>query len=142
MTTQQSSTRLLARWLKFNFVGALGIAVQLATLVFLKTGLRLHYMVATALAVETAVIHNFLWHARYTWADRQTRALTVRFITFNATNGALSIMGNVVMMRLLVEGAHLPYLAANGVAVAACSIANFLLSDRFVFRIGKHSTAQ
>ena len=58
------------RWLKFNLVGGIGIAVQLLALVLLKTGLHLNYLVATALAVETAVIHNFLWHERFTWADR------------------------------------------------------------------------
>jgi GtrA-like protein len=59
-----------ARWLKFNMVGGMGIAVHLLMLVVLKSGLHLHYLAATALAVETAVVHNFLWHERFTWADR------------------------------------------------------------------------
>ena len=37
-------------------------------------------------------------------------------------------------MKLLVEEAGLPYLLANGITIAACSMANFLVSDRFVFR--------
>jgi hypothetical protein len=57
------------RWLKFNLVGGIGIAVQLLMLVVLKTGLHLDYLIATALAVETTVVHNFLWHERFTWAD-------------------------------------------------------------------------
>ena len=61
---------LLGRWLKFNFVGAVGVGVQLAMLALLVSGLGLGYMVATALAVETAVLHNFVWHERFTWADR------------------------------------------------------------------------
>lgn len=60
----------LLRWLKFNAVGGLGIGVQLATLALLETALHLGYLPATALAVETAVLHNYLWHERYTWADR------------------------------------------------------------------------
>ena len=58
------------RWLKFNLVGGFGIVVQLAALLGLKSGLHLGYLPATALAVEAAVIHNFFWHERYTWADR------------------------------------------------------------------------
>ena len=58
------------RWLKFNLVGGMGIVVQLLLLVGLKTGLHLHYLAATALAVEIAVVHNFLWHERFTWAER------------------------------------------------------------------------
>src|SRR5947207_8249476 len=100
-TAQESSRTMLARWLRFNLVGAVGITVQLASLAFLRTGLHLHYIVATALAVEAAVIHNFIWHERYTWADRRTEAAALRFIAFNATNGAVSIVGNLLIMRLL-----------------------------------------
>ena len=58
------------RWLKFNLVGAIGIVVQLAVLGILNGILKLDYLPATALAVEAAVLHNFLWHERFTWADR------------------------------------------------------------------------
>lgn len=58
------------RWWKFNAVGAGGIVVQLVMLAFLKSGLRLNYLAATALAVESTVVHNFFWHERFTWADR------------------------------------------------------------------------
>src|SRR5436190_21825889 len=30
----------------------------------------LPYLLATALAVEGAILHNFVWHERWTWADR------------------------------------------------------------------------
>ena len=65
---------IATRWIKFNLVGGMGIVVQVLVLLVLKTGLHLHYLVATALAVEAAVIHNFLWHERFTWADRAGRA--------------------------------------------------------------------
>ena len=124
------------RFLKFNFVGAIGIAVQLAALTFFRSALSLDYLLATVLAVETAVIHNFLWHERFTWRDRPSAHATEslrRFLKFNATNGAVSIVGNLVIMRALVGSAGMNYVAANLIAVAACSVANFLLSDRVVF---------
>jgi putative flippase GtrA len=62
------------RWFKFNLVGGMGIGVQLLVLLALKTGLGMTYLVATGLAVEAAVIHNFLWHERFTWADRGQEA--------------------------------------------------------------------
>jgi putative flippase GtrA len=58
------------RWLKFNLVGGIGMAVQLLILFVLKTGLGLDYLTATALAVEATVVHNFCWHTRFTWPDR------------------------------------------------------------------------
>src|SRR5450755_104362 len=123
------------RWLKFNAVGGIGIVVQLGVLAALRSGFHLNYLVATALAVEAAVIHNFLWHERYTWVDRAPGKGFGRFIRFNLTIGALSIAGNLALMKLFMDVAGLPYLAANGVAIAVCSIANFLVSDRFVFQV-------
>jgi len=120
------------RWLKFNLVGAAGIAVQLLMLVVLKAGLRLDYLIATALAVETAVVHNFLWRERFTWSDRAGAGLA-RFLKFNLTTGALSIAGNLALMKMLVGLGHMNYLLANGITITACSVVNFLVSDGFVF---------
>jgi putative flippase GtrA len=134
MTTGDSWRTTGVRWLKFNVVGGIGIAVQLLVLAGLKTGLHLDYLIATALAVEAAVVHNFLWHERFTWVDRTAKAGFSRFVTFNLTTGAFSIMGNVLLMKLLVGVAALHYLVANGITIAVCSIVNFALSDKFVFR--------
>jgi len=124
------------RWLKFNAVGALGIAVQLATLLSLKSGLHLSYLAATALAVEAAVIHNFLWHERYTWTDRvrpSWPSSLLRLFRFNLTTGAVSIAGNLALMKIMVGLGHLHFLIANGIAIAVCSLANFLVSEQWVF---------
>jgi len=121
------------RWLKFNAVGAGGIVVQLAALTLLKSGFRLDYLVATALAVEAAVIHNFFWHERFTWADRTSGSSWARFAKFNLTTGLFSIVGNMLVMKVLVGGAHFNYLVANILTIATCSILNFVVSDRFVF---------
>jgi len=124
----------MIRWLKFNFVGGIGIGVQLAVLTALKSGLHFNYLLATALAVEAAVIHNFIWHERFTWKDRdKTTSTLVRFMKFNLTNGLLSILGNLGLMKLLVGLFQLNYLAANLAAITLCSLANFLISDRFVY---------
>lgn len=124
------------RWLKFNAVGAAGIVVQLAVLVLLKSGVGVNYLLATALAVEAAVLHNFFWHQRFTWADRASvspRQTLNRLLRFNLATGSLSILGNLVIMRLLVGRFHIHYVVANLITIAACSVANFLVSHRFVF---------
>jgi putative flippase GtrA len=125
------------RWLKFNLVGAIGIVVQLAVLGILNGVLKLDYLLATALAVEAAVLHNFVWHERFTWADRASvtrRQAFLRLIHFNFTTGAVSILGNLALMRVLVGQAHLPALPANLVSIAGCSLVNFLVSEYLVFR--------
>ena len=122
------------RWLKFNFVGLIGIGVQLLALALLKSALHVNYLLATALAVEAAVLHNFLWHERFTWADRVAKARLAQFIKFNLTNGAISIFGNLLLMRFFAGSLRVPYLAANLVTITCCSVFNFMVGDRFVFR--------
>ena len=276
----------LVRWCKFNLVGAVGILVQFGVLFLLKSVMHFNYLAATALAVEVAVVHNFFWHERFTWAERTkserdrfgrtrservrpswggrlpgaearnlpgnlfaalksvreyscrpfgTRALFRRFpaltcrantfrrfaagvwwfllhrsprnsvltnalkrcatqkratekcaiencvteararpkskaagksarstqtdtykliqecanqecanqklrssrfgrfLRFNFTTGLVSIGGNLGMMRVMVGREHMNYLAANGIAIAVCSLVNFLVSDGWVF---------
>jgi putative flippase GtrA len=125
------------RWLKFNAVGALGIGVQLAALLVLKSALHLNYLPATALAVEVAVFHNFLWHERYTWADRvqpSWRHSLPRLLHFNLTTGGVSTVGNLALMKLLAGSCRINYLAADAIAITMCSLVNFLVSDACVFR--------
>ena len=132
--------RLVERVAKFHAVGVLGVGVQLVALVFFKSLAGLHYMAATALAVEVAVLHNFCWHERWTWAERTRRSpgvglIFVRLLRFNLTTGMVSIGSNLVLMRLLVGTFHLHYLAANVLAIATTSLTNFLVSELFVFRV-------
>jgi putative flippase GtrA len=123
----------LIRWLKFNAVGAIGIVVQLVVLALLKSVLGANYLLATTLAVEAAVLHNFFWHEKFTWSDRRAESSWTRLVKFNLTTGGLSIAGNVVAMKLLVGFVGVNYLAANLVSIAACSIVNFFVADRAIF---------
>jgi putative flippase GtrA len=128
---------LVGRWIRFNFVGLVGVGVQLGVLALLKSGLGLGYMAATALAVETAVLHNFVWHERFTWKDRRqggTRAAALRLLRFHLGNGLISILGNLALMRVLAGWLRWHYLLANAATIAICSLANFLVSERYVFR--------
>jgi putative flippase GtrA len=199
----EAPTSKLVRWCKFNFVGGIGIGVQFAALFLLKSVLHFDYLAATAIAVEAAVVHNFVWHEQFTWADRtkldrvqaswraaaphpseaepsdekrgfgwrgfgwsglgwqgfgyrsafsaaiksvlSIRALAPavlrsrygpsfrRLLRFNLTNGAVSILGNLALMKVMVGQGHMNYLLANAIAIASCSLANFLVSDEWVF---------
>jgi len=122
--------------LRFNLVGGIGIALQLGLLSLLKSVAGLNYLTATALAVEATVVHNFLWHERYTWADRVQPSWSKslrRLARFNLTNGAVSLAGNVVLMKIIVSFEPVHYLAANGIAIVLCSLLNFLVSNEYVF---------
>jgi putative flippase GtrA len=124
------------RWLRFNLVGALGIGVQLGALALLKSVLHVQYLIATCLAVEIAVLHNFACHECYTWRDRTFIGWRVRLRNlgaFHLTNGLVSIVGNVLLMRVFVGQLKISYFLADIFAIGACGLANFVLADRVAF---------
>ena len=124
----------LIRWLKFNLVGTAGMIVQLGSLAVFNRLLAGHYLYATSAAIEFTLLHNFVWHLRYTWRDRRDgSSLPAQLLRFHLSNGLVSIVGNLVLTRVLVEYAHLQLLIANGIAVLCCSIVNFVLADRWTF---------
>jgi putative flippase GtrA len=124
----------LVRWGKFNLVGAMGMAVQLGSLAVFNRMARGHYLIATAAAIELTLLHNFAWHLRFTWRDRREGlAVRAQLVRFHLANGMVSMVGNLALMRVLVQEARLPVVVANGIAIACCSLVNFCLSDRWAF---------
>ena len=130
---------LVRRWLAFNGVGTIGVALQLAVLAMLTRGVGLHPLIATAIAVEAAILHNFLWHQRWTWRDRPSRSARVtaaRLLRFHTMNGAISMVGNLTIVAILTP-LGIRALPANAVAIAVCSLANFVASETIVFRAAR-----
>lgn len=123
------------RFVRFNVVSAAGVVVQLATIAVLVHLAGADYLMATAAGVAVAVAHNFAWHARWTWRDRtaSTTGVAATFARFALANGAVSLVGNLILMAALVGAVGLPPVPANALAIAACGVVNFELGDRVVF---------
>src|SRR4029077_18155997 len=101
----------MTRWLKFNAVGAIGVVVQLGLLALLVQ-LGVHYLVATALAVEAAILQNYYWHTRWTWRGRE-RSLW----RFPLANGLLSLVSNLIWMRVFTGWMGFAPIPANLLAI-------------------------
>jgi putative flippase GtrA len=131
--------------IKFNVVGFGGFALQAGALFFLTHITHsISYLTATVLAVELAVLNNFVWHQLWTWRDRPsaTRGETLRRLAkFNVTTGLVSIFGNLVFMSILVGRLGFAIVLANLISVLACSLLNFVLADRIAFNIPDSSAA-
>ncbi len=134
----------MLHWIKFNVVGVVGFALQSGALfVLTRAAPGFGYLAATAVAVELAVLNNFVWHQRWTWKDRPsaTKSETVRrLVKFNLTTGLVSLVGNLFLMGLLVGRLGLPVVPANVVSVAACSVVSFFLADRIAFDLDDAAT--
>ena len=107
--------------------------MQLSVLAMLRSGFGWNYLLSTAAAVEITVIHNFLWHERFTWAEQLTVTPLRRFVAFNLSNGAISLFGNLILMKLLAGFFGVNYFVGNVIAIAVCSLLNFAIGDQCVF---------
>jgi putative flippase GtrA len=112
-------------------VGAIGFALQLGVLVVLdRAGWPV--LLATPVAVEAAVLHNFVWHERWTWVDVRAGTRAGRLARFHVTNGVISLVGNTAITAALVA-ASVPLVGASVVALIVCAGANFAAAHTFVF---------
>ena len=117
----------MKRWLRFNAVGILGAGIQLAALALM---LRLHvqYLLATAIAIEAAILHNYVWHRLWTWAGSGGSLWR-----FHASNGLISLSPICCSCGCLPEAMHLPPLPSNLAAIAITSFLNYFLAAKWVF---------
>ena len=130
-------TRVEWRFGRFTLVGFMGALLQLTLMFLLMRSLGALSIAATPVAVEITILHNFFWHERFTWVDRDpkgSRRLGARLWRFHAGNGLISLAGNTGLVYGLREGFHAPALPAAVGAIVLCSLANFLVADRWVYR--------
>ncbi|CDR08743.1 GtrA family protein [Streptomyces iranensis] len=115
--------------LRFAVVGGGGVVVNTVVLFVLYHWAGLPLLVASSIAVEIAVVHNYLLNDRWTFAVA-TPSLG-RFIKFNVSVlGGLGV--NVLIVWSLVRtGMHL--LLANGLGIAAAFAVNFASSTGWVW---------
>lgn len=126
---------------RFAGVGLLGFLLQLTALWWLTTHAHWSWMTATPVAVELAVVHNYLWHARWTWRDRPGGS-PVRFVRFQLANGVASIAGNAALMALFAGAFGLAPMPANALAVGVMVAVNFVAADRWVFSAADRLSAR
>ncbi|MEU4892442.1 GtrA family protein [Streptomyces sp. NPDC044780] len=114
---------------RFAVVGGGGVLVNTVVLFVLYHWAGLPLLAASSIAVEIAVVHNYLLNDRWTFAVR-TPSLR-RFIKFNVTVlGGLAV--NVFIVWSLVRaGMHL--LMANCLGIAAAFAVNFASSTGWVW---------
>ncbi len=131
-----ASAHLLRRFAKFNLVGVLGSGLQIGLLWILKERLAIPTLAATPIAVEIVVLHNFIWHMKFTWRGQEFRTprhWATALLRLHAGNAAISIAGNTILLFVLVEWLRIPIVLSAAAAILLCSLANFFVADRWVY---------
>ena len=127
------------RFSRFLLTGSAGFLCQIASLWLLVSVLSVNYVLATIIAIELAIVFNYVLHEKWTWNDRPAATIRQRWFRlarFNAMTALTSIAGGVLITALLVEALGLPPVAANIISVVALGLLNFAGADSMVFRAG------
>jgi putative flippase GtrA len=125
---------MIRQFVRFYAVGTLGAGVQLVMLRFCTQGLGVQYVIATLLAVETALLHNFVWHEMWTWSGLPWKGWPVRLMRFQLGNGVASLAANAGLTFAFHEFVRIPVLGANVAAILSAALLNFGLAKFWVFR--------
>jgi dolichol-phosphate mannosyltransferase len=91
----------LGRFLRFGVVGFSGLFVDIVMFYLLRELLNLPFYPSTALAIETAIVNNFLWNDAWTFADlaQQQKGWPARFKRFYKFN-AVCLLGAVLQIGI------------------------------------------
>src|SRR5258708_7215347 len=125
----------LGRAVRFCLVGGTGTAINTTVLYSLARGLGLPLPVSSAMAVdamavELAVLSNYLLNDRFTFAAR--RPSFRRLAKFNITSLAGLGVNVTIIWILARHGVY--FLAANLVGIAAAVVVNYTFSVAWVWR--------
>src|SRR5579875_4995 len=118
------------QFVRFGMVGASGFLVNEGLLFLAHGRAHLPLLVASVLAIECAIIWNYLLNDR--WTFHHPRPSFQRFWPFEA----VSLVGLVVNAGILAgldHYAHLYYLVANALAIIAAMGVNYLLNAYWTY---------
>ena len=125
------------RFLRFTAVGCINIVLKLASIAALYDWAGLHYLLATALAVELVIVHGFMWQQFWTFRERRLAtspaAVLGRLLRYNASFSLMALTTNLGLMRLLVGSLGVHYLVAASLTTVCAGLINFVICDRVLF---------
>lgn len=123
---------ITAHFIKFSIVGALGTLLNLALMALLVEVFATGHIAASAIAIETSIIHNFLLNNFWTFGSRgQSSTLCKRLIHFNLISVG-SMVVNVAVSAALIQ-MDIRYLLAQASGIVAAYAINYLVTAHLVF---------
>ncbi|MGY1727553.1 GtrA family protein [Geodermatophilus sp. SYSU D01062] len=118
------------RALRFAVVGTAGVVVNVLVLQVLYAAADLPLLVASPVAVGTAVVHNYLVNNRWTFGWR--RVSLARFAWYGLSSLTTILLNVAVVWSLVGVGVH--HLPADLAGIAVAAGLNFGASTLWVWR--------
>tara|TARA_B100000315_G_scaffold23990_1_gene20747 strand:+ start:2385 stop:4049 length:1665 start_codon:yes stop_codon:yes gene_type:complete len=119
------------RFMKFNLVGLIGVAVNELILILLA-GQGMYYLFSGILAVEVAILSNFILNDAWTFKDRRSGHMLVRLLRFNSLM-LIGLLINLIILFFITEYVGLHFTVSNLIGIGIASIARYFLSLKWAW---------
>jgi len=125
------------RLIKFSIVGVIGAGINTGFLWVLTDVARLYYLFSSVVAIEIAILMQFLMNDRWTFKETKTQHVE-QFIkrVFKSNvwrSGGLAV--NIGVLYLLTEYMGVYYLLSNIVGIICAFLLNYILESRLTWGI-------
>lgn len=121
----------VAQLARFCGVGGLCLVVSTAALAALRDLVGLYYLVAFVIAFCLGHVMGYLLNGRYTFSVRASRVGGSRYLLLNG----LFLAVNSLLLKLLVDGAHMWYIGASLLLAAANAPVSFLVHRAYSYGV-------
>lgn len=128
----------IKRFLRFQIVSVGGTLVNMGVLWLMYRKLELPLVIASACAIEAAIIHNFTWHYFITWKDRIKKHTVPdyfkRLLHYNIITASIDFIVNISILKLLVKYTDMHFQLANIFGMLACPMFKFMANEFLIFK--------
>jgi dolichol-phosphate mannosyltransferase len=125
---------LPTEFIAFASVGAMGVVVNSLVLLALREWGGVPYLLASAIAIEAAIVHNFALNERWTFHPRRRCGRLSRFGRFQIVSfGGMAI--NMIVLWLLHGGLRWPLIPSNLLGIAGAVMYNYVTNRLWTWRV-------
>ena len=129
--------RNLEDFMKYSLVGVSGVFVNLGLYLFLTRYYEISEVVAPLIAIESALISNFILNNFWTFGKRITQSrIRVKFVKFHLVSGFSALINYSAFLALfLVFGLY--DILANLIGIGLAAIVNYLINSNWTWKDNK-----
>ena len=129
--------RNLEDFMKYSLVGVSGVFVNLGLYLFLTRYYEISELVAPLIAIESALISNFILNNFWTFGKRITQSrIRVKFVKFHLVSGFSALINYSTFLTLfLVFGLY--DILANLIGIGLAAIVNYFINSNWTWKGNK-----